>query len=77
MVLNNKTIYLYTLISLHIQMESVLVKKQAIVDLIKTKEQFDAIVESIELMTDKSFMESYKKSKEQIKKREFASWDDL
>jgi len=58
-------------------MESVLVKKQAIVDLIKTKEQFDAIVESIELMTDKSFMESYKKSKEQIKKREFASWDDL
>lgn len=42
-------------------METVIVKK----------EQFD---ESIELMSNKDFMNSYKKAKEQIKKREFAYW---
>ncbi|MBI2565286.1 hypothetical protein HYV79_04885 [Candidatus Woesearchaeota archaeon] len=58
-------------------METVLLNKQAIVDLVKVKEEFDVIVESIELMSDKEFMESYKKSKEQIKKREFADWNAL
>ncbi len=53
------------------------VSKQAILDLVKVKEEFDAIVESLELMGDKEFMESYKKSKEQIKKREFADWNEL
>lgn len=55
-------------------METVIVNKQAILDLVKMKEEFDIIVESIELMGNKDFMNSYKKSKEQIKKREFADW---
>jgi len=58
-------------------METVLLNKQAIVDLVKVKEEFDVIVESMELMSDKEFMESYKKSKKQIKKREFADWNAL
>lgn len=58
-------------------METVIVNKQAILDLVKMKEEFDTIVESIELMSNKDFMNSYKKAKEQIKKREFADWNTL
>jgi len=58
-------------------MENVMVNRQAITDLVKVKEEFDAIVESIELMSDKKFMESYRKAKEQVKKREFADWNAL
>lgn len=58
-------------------METVLLRKDALNDLIKVKEEFDAIVESIELMSNKGFISSYKKSKEQIKKREFADWNAL
>ncbi len=57
--------------------ETILINKEAVEDLIKVKEKFDAIVESIELMSNKEFMSSYKKAKEQIKKREFADWDAL
>ena len=58
-------------------MEMVQINKQAIVDLVKIREDFDAIVESLELMSDKEFMKSYNKSKEQVKKREFEDWDVL
>ena len=56
---------------------TVQINKNAILDLLKVKEEFDAIVESIELMSDPEFMESYTKSKNQIKKREFEDWDAL
>ncbi len=58
-------------------METVLLRKDALNDLLKVKEEFDAIVESIELMSNKGFMASYKKSKDQIKNREFADWNAL
>ncbi len=58
-------------------METVSVNKQAIVDLVRVKDEFDTIVESIELMGNKEFMDSYKKAKEQIKQREFVDWDAL
>ena len=57
--------------------ETVKVNKQAILDLVRVKDEFDTIVESIELMGDKEFMDSYKKAKEQIKKREFVGWNEL
>ena len=47
--------------------ETITVNKEAIIDLIRVKEEFDSIIESLELMADKEFMESYKKAKEQIK----------
>ena len=56
---------------------TVAVNKEAITDLIRVKEKFDSIVESIELMTDKEFMESYNRAKEQIRKRDFVDWNDL
>ena len=58
-------------------METVTIDKQALSDLLKVKEELDAIVESLELMGDAEFMQSYRKAKEQIKKREFDNWDDL
>ncbi len=58
-------------------METVTVNKQAIVDLVKIKEEFDVVIESLELMGDEEFMRSYQKAKEQIKKREFDDWNAL
>lgn len=55
--------------------ETISISKKAILDLVKVKEEFDSIIESMELMSDKEFMSSYKKSKEQIKNREFADWN--
>ena len=53
------------------------IRKDAIMDLIRVKDEFDSIVESLELMSDSEFMSSYKKSKEEIKKRDFADWNKL
>ena len=58
-------------------METITINKEAITDLLRVKEEFDSIVESIALMTISEFMKSYNKSKEQIKKRDFDEWDDL
>ena len=57
--------------------ETISVNKQALFDLIKIKDDFDSVIESLELMSDKNFMDSYNKSKEQIKKRDFADWNAL
>ena len=57
--------------------ETVSVNKQAILDLFRVKEEFDTIVESLELMGDQDFMNSFRKAKEQIKKREFVDWNEL
>ena len=58
-------------------METIQVNKQTIVDLIRIKEEFDSIVESLELMDNKEFIRSYKKAKDQIKRREFDDWNAL
>ena len=57
--------------------ETIMIKREAVNDLIEVKEKFDAIVESIELMSNEEFMSSYKKAREQIKKRDFADWNAL
>jgi len=57
--------------------QTITIRKDAIIDLVELKEKFDAIIESLELMSDKTFMESYKKAKTQIQKKEFADWNDL
>ncbi|MBS3100025.1 hypothetical protein J4463_02315 [Candidatus Pacearchaeota archaeon] len=58
-------------------MEEISISKAAILDLLRVKDEFDAIIESIELMGDSQFMVSYNKAKEQIKKRDFADWNAL
>ena len=58
-------------------METITITKTAISDLLKIKEEFDSIIESLELMADPNFMKSYAKAKEQIKKRDFDEWNKL
>jgi hypothetical protein len=53
------------------------VNRDALVDLVRVKEEFDTIIESLECMNDKAFMDSYNKSKKQIKKKEFDDWNEL
>ena len=56
---------------------TITIRKDAIMDLVRVKDEFDSIVESLELMSNKEFMDSYKKAKEQIKKRDFDDWNEL
>ena len=58
-------------------MEEVCINKQFIEDLLRIKEEFNSIIESLELTGDEEFMDSYKKAKEQVQKRDFSNWDDL
>jgi hypothetical protein len=53
------------------------VNRDAILDLVRVKDVFDSIIESLELMSNPEFMASYKKSKEQVEKRDFNDWNDL
>jgi len=46
-------------------------------DLMRIKEEFDRTMESIELMADREFMESYQKAKQEIKNNDFEDWDEL
>ena len=56
---------------------TITVSKEAINDLVRIKDEFDTVIESLELMSNKVFMDSYKRSREQIRKRELKNWDDL
>jgi hypothetical protein len=58
-------------------MEDVCISKKEIADLVQLTEEINERVESLELMSNKKFMASYKKAKEQIKKRDFAEWDEI
>jgi len=46
--------------------ETITIRKDAFNELIRKKEEFDAVVESIELMNDPKVQEAIKKSKEDI-----------
>ena len=58
-------------------MEKISINKSAIIDLMRLTNEINDRVESLELMSNPKFMESFRKSKEQIKNREFADWDEL
>ncbi len=58
-------------------METLTIDKNAILDLMKLTKEINDRVESLELMGNQKFMKSLKKSKEQIKNREFADWNEL
>lgn len=57
--------------------ETITIKKKTLADLMRVREEFDAIIDSLELMNDSDFMQSYEKAKDQIKNKEFDRWDDL
>ena len=57
--------------------KTVTINREAFSDLIRIKEELDTVMESLELMENEEFMESYKKAKEEIKNREFVDWNEL
>ncbi|MCK5150119.1 hypothetical protein KAJ87_04300 [Candidatus Pacearchaeota archaeon] len=58
-------------------MEKVSINRNEIIDLMRLTNEINNRVESLELMSDPEFIESFKRSKEQIKNREFADWNEL
>ena len=58
-------------------MEGICITKSEIEDLARLTNEINERVESLELMSNKEFMTSLKKSDMQVKKRKFADWDDL
>ena len=58
-------------------MEEITIDKRVIEDLSRLTNEINDRVESLELMSNKKFMASLKKSDKQVKKREFADWDAL
>ena len=57
--------------------EEICINKSAIIDLARLTNEINDRVESLELMSNKKFMDSLKKSDEQVKKRDFADWNAL
>ena len=57
--------------------ETITIDKKILIDLSEMLEEMQLRIESLELMNNKEFMDSYKRSKEQIKNREFVDWDEL
>ena len=55
-------------------MDTITIDRRVLNDMI---EEFQLMKESLELMQDEEVMESLKRSKEQIKNKDFADWDEL
>ena len=58
-------------------MNEISINKSAIKDLARLTNEINDRVESLELMSDKKIVKSFRKAKKQLKKRNFASWDAL
>ena len=55
-------------------MDTIKVDRKVLNDMI---EEFQLMKESLELMQNEEVMESLKRSKEQIKNKDFADWNEL
>ena len=58
-------------------METITIDKKIFIDLVKISEELNDKLESLELANDPEFMESLKKSKEQIKNGDLVEFDNL
>ena len=58
-------------------MEVLTIDRRTIVDLAKMIEEVNLRMESLELMSSPEVVEGHKRAKEQIKNRDFGSWDGL
>ena len=58
-------------------MEQVTLNKDSIVELSNLVEDIQLWLESLELASNSEFVESMKKSEEQIKNKDFADWNEL
>ncbi len=51
--------------------KTVTISQDAFEDLIRIKENFEVVMESLELMENEEFMVSYRKAKKELKNRDF------
>ena len=58
-------------------MEAVKIQREELMEIIRLISELNDRIESLELMSDPEVMEAHRRAKEQIKKREFANWDEL
>lgn len=58
-------------------METITIERSAINEIAKLVSELEDRIESLELMSNPEVMEAHKRAKEQIKKREFADWNEL
>ncbi|MFA4953140.1 MAG: hypothetical protein WC584_02880 [Candidatus Pacearchaeota archaeon] len=58
-------------------MGDVCIDKSAMEDLVRLTNEINDRVESLLLMSDSEVMEGHRRSKEQIKNRDFGNWDEL
>jgi uncharacterized membrane protein (DUF106 family) len=58
-------------------METISIDKSALADISNIIEELQDRIETIEIMNDKSIIESLKESKKQIQNREFGDWNEL
>ena len=59
------------------RMSGVCINKSEIEDLVRLTKEINDRIESLELMSNKKLMKSFKKAKEQVKKRDFEDWNVL
>jgi len=57
--------------------KTITINQSTMIDLMRLSQEMQDKIESLQLMNDKEFMDSLKKSDEQVKKREFADWNAL
>ena len=57
--------------------KTVTISQDAFEDFIRLKADFDVVMESLELMGNEEFMESYRKAKKEIKNKDFVDWNEL
>ena len=57
--------------------DKVYMSRKAFEEIMEAKEHLDSLMESVELINDKEFMEGYKKAKEDIKEGRFEEWDKI
>ena len=58
-------------------METITIDKNIITDMARVIQDLNDRMESLELASNPEVMESLKKSKEEIKNRDFGNWDEL
>ena len=59
------------------EQKQVMINRKVILDLVRLMEEVQDKLESLELVSDPEFMESLRKSDEEVKNRDFVDFDDL
>lgn len=57
--------------------ERIYMSRKVFEEIMEAKERLDSLMESVELMNDREFMESYRRAKKDIARGRFEDWEGL